>query len=361
MSNSLHTVIMAGGSGTRFWPASRSHRPKQFLPLARGNSLIGATVERLRGLVPDNRIWIVTNPTQAAALPDVLPDFPSAQIIVECEPRDTAPCIALATAHITAVDPDAVLAVMPADHLIEPVDDFHALLRRGAEIAANGETLVTFGIKPDRPATGYGYIEQGTALDDLSPKAQRVACFREKPDRATAEQYLASGRFLWNSGIFVWTPKALLLAMDKGAPELAAITREMLDAGGDRDSIDAAFRRAPKISIDYAVMEEAKDIAVVCADLDWHDLGSFLTLETVAPPDTLGNVQMLTANSQATLVESKNCVVYAEGDRTVALLGAEDLVVVAVGDAVLVCPKDRADDLKVLVNELKNRGRSDLL
>lgn len=362
MSN-LHAVVMAGGSGTRFWPASRTARPKQFLPLANGQSLLGATIGRLRGLCPAERIWIVTNATQAAQLPTLLPEFPTSQVVVEPEARDTAPCVALATATIAARDPEATIAMMPADHVIEPADRFTALLRRGAGLAADDRTLVTFGIQPTYAATGFGYIECGAALDDATPAASAVQCFREKPDAATAAEFVRSGRFLWNSGIFVWTVPAIAAAMHHGHAELGAAYAAMRRAAtaGNAAGLAAAFRSAPKTSIDYAVMEKAERIAVVAADVHWNDVGSFPALAEIAPGDAAGNHALLTRGASQLHVDSKDNLIYAEGPRTIALFGVHDLVVVAVDDAVLVCPRDRAADLKLVVERLRRDGRTDLL
>lgn len=361
--SSLHAVIMAGGSGTRFWPASRKKRPKQFLPLCDGVSLIGATVARVQGLCPPERIWIVTNPVQARALPKVLPAFPRSQVIVEPEARDTAPCVGLAVATVAARDPEATMVVLPADHVIRPVDAFQRLLRRGAALAQDGRTLVTFGIAPTHAATGYGYVECGRRLDDQTPEAMAVARFREKPDRATAEQFVAAGKFLWNSGIFVWSVAAIRAAMAAGNQDLAEATSAMLAAAQANEParLKRAFRRAPKTSIDYAVMEKAPAVAVVRADVTWDDVGSFPALTAVGENDDRGNTAVLGGGAARVLCQSEGNVVYAEGKRTVALFGVKDLVVVAVGDAVLVCPKDRANDLKVLVEQVRAAGRADLL
>ncbi len=361
--SSLHAVIMAGGSGTRFWPASRTARPKQFLPLARGKMLIAATVERLAGLCPPSNVWIVTNPVQAGVLRELLPSFPTDHVIVEPEARDTAPCVALATARIAAVDPKATMVMLPADQVIEPTGAFQQMLRRGAEVAADDETLVTFGVKPTFPATGYGYIECGAAHDAGSPRALVATRFREKPDLATAQQFLAAGTFLWNSGIFVWTVPAIRRAMARGNVPLAAAAEQMTAAavrGADAELV-AAFRSAPKTSIDYAVMEHADKVVVIEATVRWDDVGSFPALTAVATPDAAGNHAVLSNGARNLALHSSGNIVYAEGPRTVALFGVDDLVVVAVGDAVLVCPKDRAGDLKQMVEHVRASGRSDLL
>jgi len=360
--SSLHAVIMAGGSGTRFWPASRSARPKQFLPLARGRPLLQAAIDRLEGLCARERTWIVTNAAQARALPTVVPGFPAAQVIVEPEARDTAPCVALATATIAARDPGATIAVLPADHVIEPVDAFQRLLARGSALAADDRTLVTFGIAPTFAATGYGYIECGEPLDQQEPQALRARRFREKPDRATAEQFVAAGTFLWHSGISVGTAAAITAAMAHNAG-LAAAAARMLAAcqRQDRDAVTRAFLRAPKTSIDFAVMEQASQVAVVRAALRWDDVGSFRAIETIGEHDGAGNAALLAGGAGVLACQAAHNIVYAEGARTVALFGVQDLVVVAVGDAVLVCPRERAADLKTLVEHVKASGRTDLL
>lgn len=360
---SLHAVIMAGGSGTRFWPASRKRRPKQFLPLLDGKAMLAATVERLAGLCPPERCWIVTNRRQAAAVRRLLPTFPVERILVEPSARDTAPCLALATAAIAQQDPDATMVVLPADHLIEPQDEFERMLQRGIALATQSPTLVTFGVRPTHPATGYGYIECGPPCDALQPRACAVRRFREKPDAATAAQFLQSGSFWWNSGIFVWTVPSIRAAMAATAPELAQATDRLLLAlqAGKPAAIRAAFLSAPKTSIDYAVLERAPQVTVVEATIRWNDLGSFPALADIGKQDEAGNAAVLANGASLTSLASKDNLVYAEGRRTVALFGVQDLVVVAVGDAVLVCPRDKASDLKALVDHLARHGRQDLL
>jgi mannose-1-phosphate guanylyltransferase len=359
----LHAVIMAGGSGTRFWPASRQARPKQLLPLANGQTLIAATVERVRGLVGIERVWVVTNASQSQSIAAAVPSLSPEHILVEPEPRDTAPCVALATATIGAADPDAILAVLPADQLISPTDAFERLLTRGASIATDHKTLVTFGIAPTRPATGYGYIELGDRWDQVEPAAFRVALFREKPDLETARHFVSTGRFLWNSGIFVWSPAALLEAMEASAPDLASALRAMVACAqrGDTAGLLRTFSSARKVSIDYAVMEKAPRVAVVRSEIAWDDVGSFLTLGSVAGQDENGNVAFCHGGASVIAHETSDTTAYAEGPRTIALFGVTDLVVVAVGDAVLVCPKQKAEGLKSLIARIRELGRGDLL
>ncbi len=361
--SSLHAVVMAGGSGTRFWPASRAARPKQFLPLAQGKPLVEATLERLQGLCAPEHVWVVTNRKQAKALTKLLPNLPKERLILEPEARDTGPCIALATATIAATDPDATVVVLPADHLLEPTAAFQSMVRAGADLAADGETLVTFGIAPSYPATGFGYVECGAPLAHAALPAFVATRFREKPDLATAEQFVAAKTFLWNSGIFVWRIAAIRRAMAIADPQLAASTTALLAAlqKHEKAATTRAFLQAPQRSIDYAVMEKADRVVVVQAPIRWNDVGSFPALAAVAPADAAGNVSVLAGGAAQLALASTGNVVYADGDRTVALFGVDGLVVVAVDDAVLVCTKDRAQDLKALVEHVRTAGRTDLL
>lgn len=356
----LHAIVMAGGSGTRFWPASRGERPKQVLPLANGLPLIAATIDRLKGLVAPEHTWIVTNAKQQEAIKRAIPQFSCDHIILEPAARDTAPCVALATATVAARDPDAAMVVMPADHLIEPTEEFQRMIRRGVDLATDDETLVTFGVKPTHAATGFGYIECGDPCDAKAPRACRALRFREKPDPETAQQFVDAG-MLWNSGIFVWTCRGVLAAMRASNPDLAACTEEMTTAIRTGEPVDAAFGRSPRTSIDFAVLEHAPKITVVSATVDWNDIGDFGALTDVGTRDAEGNHSLLGGGATTIALESKGNIIYGEGPRAVCLFGVDDLVVVAVGDAVMVCPKERASDLRKLVEHLRNQGRDDLL
>jgi mannose-1-phosphate guanylyltransferase len=358
----MHAIIMAGGSGTRFWPASRKSRPKQFLPLDNGRPLIQSTVDRVMALAGKDQTWIVTNPDQADGMLEILDGFPPDQIIVEPEARDTAPCVALAAAVIEARDPGATMAVMPADHLIEPVEAFHALLKQGEELAQDNETLVTFGIPPTYAATGFGYIELGNQHDTLGSTFQ-VLRFREKPDQATAQRFASSNQFLWNSGIFVWNFASLTRAMGGANPKLLAATHAMLDAkqSGNQAALDQAFRACPKTSVDYAVMEKADRVMVIRANFNWNDLGSFAALGVIAEADSHGNIVLNQTDHEALVHQSERCTVYSEGPQTVALFGVQDLIVVNTGDALLVVPRARCEDIKEMIEHLKRSNRQDLL
>ncbi|MCK5943383.1 MAG: mannose-1-phosphate guanylyltransferase [Planctomycetes bacterium] len=360
---SVHAVIMAGGSGTRFWPASRQSRPKQLLPLSGGEPMIRAAVARVATTCTPDRTWIVTNGAQRDAILALLPGFPPSQVLVEPAARDTAPCVGLAMAAIAAHDPAATVVILPADQVIEPVPEFERMLARGAALADDGETLVTFGVPPTSPATGYGYLALGKPLDKALPRAFVGDGFREKPDLATAQRFVDEGRYWWNSGIVAFSLAAMRAQLRRHCPELLTATDAMQQAraAGDQAAFERAFAAAPQTSIDYAVMEKADRLAVVECTANWDDVGSFPALARVLPGDADGNHRSLHDGADAQLLDSRDNVVYAEGARTVALLGVEGLVVAAVGDAVLVCPKDRADDLKRMVAQLQANGREDLL
>jgi mannose-1-phosphate guanylyltransferase len=354
---------MAGGSGTRFWPASRRSRPKQFLPLADGVPLLQATLDRLRTVVPDDQVWIVTNPAQLPGLRRLLPKFRRDRILVEPEPRDTAPCLALAVAAIGNLAPQARLLFLPADHRIAPKAAFRRVLRRGLQVCADDRSLVVFGIRPTFPATGFGYIQRGAARDEAAPPAHTVRRFREKPDLATAKRMLVRGDHLWNSGMLAGSVAALRAAMAAHCPALHAATEQLAAALARRSppGLRRAFAAAPRTSIDYALLEHCRDLTVVEAALDWDDVGSLPALAAVGSRDRDGNAAVLPAGASLLPLHSQRNLVYAEGPRTVALFGVEDLVVVAVDDAVLVCSRARANDLKQFVDHARNSGRSDLL
>ena len=347
----LYPVVMAGGSGTRFWPLSRKARPKQFLALATDRPLIVETVDRLKGLATPARTYVVCGPVHARAVRRMLPRLPAANVVVEPIARNTAPAIGLATLHVQARDPEAVLAVLPSDHHVADVPGFRAVLGRAAAVAQAG-SLVTIGIRPTRPETGYGYIRVGEPIDG---GAARVQAFVEKPDAATAAGYLASGEYLWNGGIFVFTARAMREAIGRHMPELAsALERIAPTVGTSRyaAALRKHFPTVPAVSIDYGVMEKAREIAVVPGDFGWSDVGSFAALPEVRPADGDGNVVV---GQGVVLVDSAGCVVVGSG-RPLGLVGLRDMVVVDAGDAVLVVPRDRSQDVRAVVQSLRARG-----
>ena len=343
-------IIMAGGSGTRFWPLSRVSRPKQFLPLASRLPLITETLARLSavGAVKDTRV--VCGQAHAALVKKALPRLPARNVLVEPQARNTAPAIALAVAHVAHEDPTGVLVVAPSDQHVADVPAFTRAVQEAVRVAQTG-AIVTLGIKPSRPETGYGYIRTG---DRLSGSAHTVAAFVEKPDQATAEQYLVSGDYLWNAGLFVFRADTMLQAFAQLMPDLSdALTtyRAALGTRREQAALKKAFAQMPATSIDYGVAEKAHNIAVVPADCGWSDVGSFNALPEVRHQDAAGNV---VEGERTLVIDSQGCVVLG-GGRVVAVVGMADVVVVDAGDAVLVCPKARCQDVRKVVEQLKAR------
>ncbi len=353
MSDNIFAVIMAGGSGTRFWPASRAARPKQFLPISGARPMIEETVRRLDGLVPLERILVVTAASQADLVRAALPELPAANIVAEPEARNTAACVALAARAVSERDPDAVQIILPADHIIEPTDRFQATLEAACRTARSGDVLVTFGIQPDHPATGYGYIEVGQELErqDGLPVYQ-VQRFVEKPDLARAEEFLASGRMLWNSGMFAWTSRSILAAYRRHLPDLL----DGLESVGPDRPLEEVYLTLPSLPVDIGILEKADNVRMLAIDYRWSDVGSWDALPEVHPPDSDGNHVVLGAGAKLVSEQSSGCVVYADGDEVVALVGVEGLVVVRSGDATLICPRGRTQEVKKIVDRLKEEG-----
>jgi mannose-1-phosphate guanylyltransferase len=360
----IHPVIMAGGSGTRFWPLSRRNRPKQFLALTGEAPLLAATVQRLPPLARPDRTYVVCGPQHARVARRLLPGLPAENFIVEPCPRNTAPCVGLAALHVAARDPKGVMAMLPADHHVARPEAFREAVAAAAQLAETG-AIATVGIRPSRPETGYGYLRIGPRIavrtrGKARLTAHKVARFVEKPDMVTAARYLAEGGYLWNSGIFVFRADVILEEIGHAMPVL----REQLetigrDLGTPRYSrtLKRVFPGCPAISIDYGVMEKSQRIAVVSADFGWSDVGSFAALSEVRETDGEGNV----IEGEAMVLGGRNDVVLAGAGRPVALIGLDDVIVVDAGDAVLVCRRDRAQDVRKAVDELVRRGREDLV
>lgn len=351
----VHAVIMAGGSGTRFWPLSRSARPKQFLPLTSKRPLIVETAARLEGVVAPKDLWVVCGKAHAATAGKLLKQMPKSHLLVEPMARNTAPAIALACAHVAHEDPESVLVLLPSDQHVADLEGFRATIAEAVHVARQGQ-IVTLGITPTRPETGYGYIRTG---DTLEGNARRVAAFVEKPDVEKAKGYLQSGDYLWNAGIFVFRADAMLEAFELYMPELHQALGQLRKAIGTKGYAKAlakTFPMMPSTSIDYGVAEKADNIAVVPGSFGWSDVGSFHALPEVQPLDERGNLKQ----GDAVVIDSDGCVVIA-GKRPVAVVGLKDMVVVDAGDAILVLPREKSQDVRKVVEALKARGDSKYL
>lgn len=357
---------MAGGSGERFWPLSRRARPKQFLRLAGERTLLEQAVETIAPLFPPEDIFIATGEHLVGATSRLLPRFPAANIIAEPFPRNTAGCLVLATAHLLARAAGdgtrTVVAALAADHRILTPERYRETLRTALDAAEREDALVTLGIAPSRPETGYGYIEVSGERIELPAAPADIpvfaACrFHEKPDRETAAAYLATGRHLWNSGMFFWRISSFLDELSSASPRLARAVESLAAAlrDGDYGRVHSIFRDLPAVSIDYALMEKARRVLVVRSDFGWDDVGAWDALDRTMPRDGRGNVTV----GGPVLVECSDCIVINEPgplERTVAVVGGDGLAVIVSGDAVLVVPKDRTQEVRAAVAELRRRG-----
>lgn len=351
-------TILAGGSGTRFWPLSRQDHPKQLLNLWGERAMIGETAERLAGYTSRDKILVISGPHLAPAIREALPEIAAHNHIIEPEPRNTAPAIALAAAFAAHRFGDEVQGIFPSDHYIGRPKAFYRSLQ-AAEDAAQAGGIVTLGITPTRPETGYGYIQCAQAPDDgLDPLDVRR--FVEKPDLKTALEYLASGEYLWNSGMFFFKPSALFQEIQAHLPELYAhleAIRAKLGTPEQDAAIIEHFGQMEKISIDYGVMEKASMVKVVPANFAWSDVGHWAAISEVTPSDEANNVIM----GKAITHETSETVIYNTTDRVIAVSGLDKIVIVDTPDALLVLPKERAQDVRILVEKLRNMGHDDVL
>ena len=358
----LYAVIMAGGSGTRFWPKSRRDRPKQLLCLSGETTMLQQTVARIEPLVPRDRILIVTGADQAAATRAQLSDLPGESVIAEPAPRDTAPCVGLAAGIIVRRDPLATMIVMPADHLIEPPEAFRATVLAAVSVVDDDPgALVTFGIKPTHAETGYGYIERGVLQETRAGiPVHRVVQFREKPDRATAEQFLAAGNFAWNAGIFVWRARTILDELKKHRPNLASALEPIfasLGSPAQSETLARLFPSLERVPIDKAVMEKAPNVRVLEVPYVWNDVGDWRALAGLLKHDSSGNA----IQGAVVARDTTGSIIISDDGGLVATLGVDDLVVVHSGKATLVARKDQLDKLKALVEGLVEAGYGSFL
>ncbi len=346
-------VIMAGGKGERFWPESRLKRPKHLLPIVGSSPMLRQTVDRIGNAVPKENIFVVTNVTQQEAIREMCPDLPSENIVAEPVGRDTAPAVGLSMLLVKQKNPNGVFTLLPADHVIHDSEGFQKCLQTGFDLAGGSDVLVTIGIAPTHPATGYGYIQKGEALDRFeAQKAFKVKRFVEKPDLAIATDYVESGEYYWNAGMFVWSVKAIESAFSKHNPALLQgiekIEKSIADGQSLADALDVVYPNLERISIDFSVMEKAENVVTIESTFDWDDVGEWPAIERHGDKDDAGN--LLSGLGMAE--DASNNIVFNDGKRVTALLGVDDLIVVHTEDATLVCHRSKAQDIKKIVKTL---------
>ena len=360
MLEHAYAVILAGGYGERFWPASTMARPKQLLSLLGERTMLEMAVDRLDGLIPPERVLVLTSADLVAATIERSPGLPAANVIGEPMRRDTAAAVALACAVVRARDPQGVFCIVTADHVIGDLDLFRRTLHEGIELAANHDVLVTIGIKPTRPSTAFGYVEAiETVPTDGEIAFRRVSRFVEKPDLETATAYVESGSFSWNSGMFIWGVGSLARSFAIHTPALGAMIEALVpvvDTDSFPAALAAAFEPLDKISIDYALMEKADNIVMAEGRFAWDDVGSWPEVADHLPTDAANNA----VRGSVELLDATGNIVLSEG-RLTALIGVDDLIVVHTPEATLICHKDRAQDVKKIVTALREQGTWDHL
>ncbi|MDO8141686.1 MAG: mannose-1-phosphate guanylyltransferase [Candidatus Brocadiales bacterium] len=356
MTNARYAVIMAGGSGTRFWPWSREDTPKQLLKIVGQKSMLQHTIDRITPLFKPENILIVTNISHKEKIQKQVPQIPPANVVAEPMGKDTAPCIGLAATIIHKRSPDAVMIVMTADHVIEPASRFVKMAETAMNIAGENNSLLTMGIKPTEPSVSYGYIHRGKhLLEESGFNVYEVESFKEKPDKATAQHFINTGEYYWNGGIFVWQTAKILECITKYTPKLALGLQKIGAALGTEfewTTLEKEYKTFEKISIDYAVMEKAKDVVVIEVDFTWDDVGSWSALERWNKKDTSGNT--ILGNHFG--IDTDSCIIVNNEQHLIATIGVSDMIVVHTKDATLICNKQKAEQIKKLVEELKQAG-----
>lgn len=356
MSSNTYCVIMAGGVGSRFWPLSRTEKPKQFLDiLGTGKSLLRMTFERFLKIIPAERIYIVTNNDYLELVKEDLPELAVANIICEPARRNTAPCIAYAAYKIQSLDKDAVMVVTPSDHLILNEDIFLGNVQMGLEAAQEKDTLMTIGIKPTRPDTGYGYIQMATkSAPGFNLNIKKVKTFTEKPVLELAKTFVESGEFVWNAGIFIWSVSSILDAFDKHLPEVNDLFKEgagkVYNTNKEWDFIRQTYVVCKSISVDNGILEKANNVYVIEAGFGWSDLGTWGSVYDNVKKDKQNNAVLA---KHAMFYDTKNCIVHAEAGKLVVVQGLEDYIVVDTETALLICKKSEEQEIKEIVNQVK--------
>lgn len=358
-------VILAGGGGTRFWPLSRKDLPKQFLNLTGSDLMVNETIDRLARNIEEERIFVVTNVEQAELMfSSTEGRLKKTQILAEPAARNTAACIGYAAMEIQKKYGEGIMCVLPSDHYIKEIDNYEKLMEQAMELAEKTDNLITIGIKPTFPATGYGYIKCAQQEPKNEKKAAaglfcKVEEFVEKPDVRTAKGYLAEGGYLWNSGMFIWKTSTILKCFQELLPDIYGFLMEMerdMGTGRERATIERVYPKIPKISIDYGIMERAGNVLVLEGNFGWNDVGSWDALQALYETDENGNV----IYGEQIHIDTHNCISYAKS-KLIAALGVEDLIIVEADDAILVCHKDKAQEVKSIVEELKEQGKDKYL
>lgn len=350
MNKNLYVVLMAGGVGVRFWPYSRNSKPKQFLDvLGIGKTLLQSTFERFLPICPAENIYVVTHEEHEALVKQQLPQLSDDQILAEPMRKNTAACIAYACTKINQKNPDAVIVVSPSDHLILKEQEFLDIIKKGADQAKAHDKLITLGITPTRPETGYGYIQYHTEKSF----AKKVKTFTEKPELSLAKKFLESGDFVWNSGIFIWGVKAIIKAFQEHLPEMAEVFDEIkakLGTPEEKEAIHGAYSQCKNISIDYGVMEKAQNVYVCLGNFSWSDLGSWASIHEISAKDTNNNV----INAHAITYDSRNCIIKGSADKLIVAQGLNGYLVGEFGNVFIVCEKDKEEQFRRFVNDVKS-------
>lgn len=358
----MHAVIMAGGRGTRFWPRSREKKPKHLLDITSDRTIIQETVDRIKPLVKPKNILIVTGQKHARELMKQLPEIPAKNILIEPTGRNTAPCIGLAAIHIQKRYKDDVMIVLPSDHGIADPAQYRKVIAAAAKAAEKENALVTVGLKPTSPHTGFGYMEGGTSIGRVAGQTLlRVKAFREKPDRKKAEAFVKNGNFFWNSGMFIWKASTIINEIERYLPDLYSGLMTILASLGKPSAartLSTIYKGLASISIDYGIMEKAKDVFMIPASFGWSDVGSWDTVWEISTRDKNGNA--VTGGSQAIFENTENALVYSP-KKLVALIGMKDVIVVETKDALLICKKGQSQDVKKIVDMLEASGENQLL
>lgn len=366
LETNIYTVIMAGGIGSRFWPSSRTARPKQFIDiLGTGESLMQMTWQRARRFSRPEQIIVLTNQLYQGLVAEHLPEMDPANILTEPARNNTAPCIAYAAFKLCQKDPKAIMVILPADHLILKEDKYAEKIQTAVDFVAKNEALVTLGIQPTRPDTGYGYIQfaqndlRSTAKDstiDTAINVLPVKSFKEKPDLVTAERYLNSGQYLWNAGIFIWKAKDVISGFKKYQPDLYALFEKGMpyyNTDQEHAFIEQYYKTSPKISIDYALMEKAANVFTVPADIGWSDLGTWASLWDVKQKDAADNV--LISDQHMELSQTKGCIISKDPEKLAVIDGLTDYIVIDQKDVLLIYPKSKEQDIKHIITKLEQQ------